>query len=133
PLRLAFTSAHGASVWSAPSWRLGFQPSRGSSNQRYFFCWLRLSSWRPLHHFSGVANDRLNIRRQHEGETAAPRDVDPAYERYGSSDGLIMSFTRLYSGLRCSRRSSPSLPCCAKFCCHSSPAWCSPICSTPSP
>src|SRR5262249_47687064 len=65
-----------------------------SSNQRYFFCWLRLSSWQPLHHFSGVANDRLNIQRQHEGETAALRDADPAYDRYGSSDGLIMSFTR---------------------------------------
>jgi hypothetical protein len=37
-----------------------------------------------LHHFSGGANDRLNIQRQHEGETAA-RDVDPAYDRYGSS------------------------------------------------
>src|SRR6516162_1931461 len=75
PLRLAFTSQHGASVWSAPFWRSGFQPSRGSSNQRYFFCWLRLSSWRPLHHFSGAADDRLNIQRQHENETAALRDV----------------------------------------------------------
>jgi hypothetical protein len=38
PLRLAFTSQHGASAWSAPCWRLGSRPSHGSSNQRCSFC-----------------------------------------------------------------------------------------------
>jgi len=64
---------------------------------------------------AGVANDGLNIQRQHEGETAALRQFDPAYDRFGSfsSDGQAPAAHGMSASLQ--KRTQERLPCYVRF------------------